>query len=462
LPQFGSKVSLKTDGGREFNVDDVRGTSLVNPAIAEARAGLRQIETVQKTTQSFVWTEDDEESLRVLKLGGALGIFMLLGYVAYDFHVRGSDAPGSGFHWMVLGGTCLFFGLVWTTAFKRYWKFWVLFFCTFLMTMFVLISAFTREPESRFIAITLAPLVTAAFVTWGTGWQFAMGASAMLIFEMATRLVPIDGPYWSYRLMGLIASVVFAQYTSIFVNRYRQRLRKQVHDLEDAARFRQSQIATMAHDIRSPVAALSGYVNLLDEDGIGPKERTDLLARIGSTAWNMDLVVSNVLDFYQVQENDVIPAPVELDPNLLLLEVSDDCAVQARRRRLKLRTDFAQLPECRLDPRHFERIVRNLLAYAISRTVSGEVVLRTAVRSRWIVIDVTDNGPSLSPDDLKNLFQRPNRNGSTTTARTLGLYIARVMAESVGGRVEARYVGGRGITLIAELPLEAEQPTVEA
>ena len=66
----------------------------------------------------------------------------------------------------------------------------------------------------------------------------------------------------------------------------------------------------MAHDIRSPVAALSGYVNLLEDVDTSPKERTDLLGRIGSTAWNMDLVVSNVLDYYEAQDDDIVAAPV--------------------------------------------------------------------------------------------------------------------------------------------------------
>jgi signal transduction histidine kinase len=429
----------------------------VNLDSTQARAGLTYPELERKRV-AFEWTEDDEESLRVLKLGGAMGIFMLLAYVAYDFQVRTATAPGSGFHWMLLGGTCLFFGLVWTKSFKRRWKFWTLVFLIYLMGMFILISRFTLDPESRFIAIALCPMATASFVSWGTRWQLGMAAASLGSYSAASYLIPIEGPYRMYRWMGLIAAVIFAQYTAVFIDRYRWRLRKQVNDLEDAARFRQSQIATMAHDIRSPVAALSGYVNLLDEQDLNPKERADLLARIGSTAWNMDLVVSNVLDFYQVQENDIVAAPVELDPNLLLSEVAEDCGVQARRRNLNLRIEFARLPQCRLDPRHFERIVRNLLAYAVGRMVSGDVVLRTAVRSRWIVIDVSDTGPTLTPVELKALFDRPNRDGSSGTARGLGLYIARAMAEAVGGRVEARYSGGRGLTLIAELPFEAQEP----
>ena len=228
--------------------------------------------------------------------------------------------------------------------------------------------------------------------------------------------------------------------------------------LEEAARFRQSQIATMAHDIRSPVAALSGYVNLLEDDELSPKERTDLLGRIGSTAWNMNLVVSNVLDYYDIQENDVVPAPTELDPNIVIAEVSEDCALQARRRRLTVRTEFSRLPMCRLDPRHLDRIVRNMLAYAIGRMSRGEVVVRTGLYNEKIVVDISDNGSVVPMTELDSLFQGPDKDGRGGPGSGLGLYVARAMAESVGGRVQARQSPGRGLTLFAELPLDAAQP----
>jgi signal transduction histidine kinase len=410
-----------------------------------------------RANSDFIWTEDDEESIRVLKLGGALGIFMLLAYLAYDQHVLGSNGPGTGLHWLILAVTCALFGLVWTHAFKRYWKFWIFLYNLFLIEIFILISRATIDPESRFIAIMLCPIATAAFVSWGTRWQFAMAVTALLGYAAGEHFVPIETPYAVYRWMGLIAAVFFAQYTTIFIDRYRRRLRKQVHDLEEAARFRQTQIATMAHDIRSPVAALSGYINLLEESDISPKERTDLLGRIGSTAWNMDLVVSNVLDYYEAQDEDLVAVPAELDPNQLLNEVAEDCALQARRRRLNLRVEIARLPACKLDRRHFERVVRNMLAYAIGRMGSGEITMHAAMRNDVLAIEVSDSGPSLSPSEVAALFERPNKNGNHSTGRGLGLYIARAMAEAAGGRVEARFADGRrGLTLVAELPLEAQ------
>jgi signal transduction histidine kinase len=421
------------------------------------RSGLR-MPRLGRVTSELHWTEDDEESLRVLKLGGAFGIFMLLAYLAYDQYARGKQAPGTGLHWFILGVTCLLFGLVWTYEFKRHWKIWILAYNVLLIATLILISRETRDPESRFIAIMLCPLATASFVSWGTRWQFAMALLALGGYAAGEYFVPIETPFGKYRWMGLFAAVVFTQYTAIFIERYRRRLKRQVEDLEEAARFRQTQIATMAHDIRSPVAALSGYVNLLEEEDIGAKERTDLLARIGSTAWNMDLVVSNVLHYYEAQDEDLIPSPVELDPNQALREVIEDCAVQARRRRLNLRVETARLPSCMLDRRHFERIVRNMLAYSIARMATGEVVLRAGERNDALVVEVTDSGPTLSPAELEALFDRPSNNGNRDSVRKLGLYIARAMAEAGGGRIGARFADGRkGLTLIAEFPLD-EQP----
>lgn len=407
-----------------------------------------------RVTSEFTWTEDDEDALRVLKLGGAVGIFMLLAYLMYDQYALGRDAPGVGLHWLALALICGFFGLAWTQSFKRFWKFWVLLFNLVLIVMFFLISSRTGDPESRFIAAMLCPLATASFVSWGPGWQFAMGALAVTSYAVGDRLVPIPTPHAMYRWMGLTAAMVFAQYTAIFIERYRRRVKKQVADLREAARFRDTQIATMAHDIRSPVAALSGYVSLLEDEGINSNERTDLLGRIGSTAWNMDLVVSNVLDYYDSQDGAMIADPVEIDPNQVLRDVTEDCTLQAHRRRLSLRVEIAPLPECKLDRRHFDRIVRNLLAHALGRTAAGEVVLRAGVRNDAILIEVTDAGPSLSQPQQEALFQRPNQNGNRGAARVIGLYIARAMAEAVGGRTEARCSEGQqGLTLIAEIPL---------
>src|SRR5208282_1112663 len=61
------------------------------------------------------------------------------------------------------------------------------------------------RPRVAFIAIMLCPLATAAFVSWGPRWQFAMGVTALLGYAAGEYLVPIETPFRMYRWMGLIA-----------------------------------------------------------------------------------------------------------------------------------------------------------------------------------------------------------------------------------------------------------------
>ncbi|MGC1679527.1 MAG: HAMP domain-containing sensor histidine kinase [Candidatus Binataceae bacterium] len=404
--------------------------------------------------RTLVWTNDDAEALGVLKLGGALGLFFLLVYAIVDSVGGRSGLAVEGEHWALLAGTCLFFGMTWTRSFRRYWKFWTLVYCAFMMTMFVAISARTGDPESRFIAMLLCPLATASFVSWGSRWQLAMGAVVLVIFAVAEHSVPLVTRLNAYRWMGLGAALAFGQATAIFLERYRDRIRRQFAALEEAARFRETQISTMAHDISSPIAALTGYAQLLEEDTSDPVERGQILARIGSTAWNMNLVVSNVLDLYRIQEDGRFhPILTRVDLRRVITAASEDCAAEASRRGLEVSTSFAVLLPATLDGHHLDRIVRNLMAFAIARANGGVVSLRAAVHDRKLKMEVNAQCPSVASADLAALLAGPDRSGHGAGSAALGLFIARAMAESAGGSVEANFERATGLTLRAAIPI---------
>ncbi|HVN63668.1 MAG TPA: HAMP domain-containing sensor histidine kinase [Candidatus Binataceae bacterium] len=404
------------------------------------------------------WTLDDEEAIRVLKLAGTFALVMVVIQVTYNLRHGGPGATPTvmAVRWSVIFVTCVFLGMLWTNAFKRHIKSWTVSYFVFMFAAVTATSHFTQNTESRFIVLILFPIVTAGFITWGPRAQLVVSAITLGAYVLANVTVPIPDPYKNYHCFGLVGVAIFTLCTSFLIDRYRQRLVLQVSDLEKAGRFREGQIATMSHDIRSPAAALSGYANLLEEENITESERAEILARIGSTAWRMDLAVGNVLDLYDVQERVLEPFASEIDPNPLLAEAAADCAMQARRRGLTLRTEFSRLPVCYLDPRHLERIVKNLLAFAIGRMVGSEVILHTSIHDKSIVIDIIDKGPALTAAEMQALFERPS-DGDASSANRLGLYIARMMAEAAGGHLDAR-LGGRGLTLIAELPIGAGLP----
>jgi len=395
---------------------------------------------------------DDETAIQVLRTGSSVAIVFLLVFLVYDLHFsRGAAFSFAILHWITVAAAIGFFAATWTRGFRRYWKLWNLLFCLVLISIFIIISAETHEGDSRFVAVLLVPIATAAFVNWGWRWQAVMGLSCIALYAIAEVLVPISEGSFN-RWLGLLAGVVLAECTSFFIGIYRQRLDAQVDQLVKAAAFRETQIATMAHDIRSPVAAIAGFVDLLQDEDLSEDDRKDILARISSTAWSMDLTVSNILDLYQIAGGPIASAPMRLDPNRVVADAASNCSAQARSKGLKIAANYGEVPRGNFDPRHLERIARNLLAYSISRLDNGEITLCTKPAANGIVIEIEDDGPAPTDDEVATLVSTSNQNGTHRGKVTLGLYVARALAESAGGRVKLNLPSTNRIRLIAEIP----------
>jgi signal transduction histidine kinase len=166
----------------------------------------------------------------------------------------------------------------------------------------------------------------------------------------------------------------------------------------------------------------------------------------------MDLTVSNVLDLYQINGGRISATPTRVDPNRIVADAASNCAPQAIHKGLKLSVDYGEVPRGNFDPRHLERIARNLLAYSISRVTAGEVRLRTVAANSGITIEVEDDGPVPSDDELATLLNRSDANGNRPAQAMLGLYVARALAECAGGRVKVTMPAEDRIRLVAEVP----------
>jgi signal transduction histidine kinase len=395
---------------------------------------------------------DDETSIQVLRAGSSIAILFVVIYLAYDFWSgQGDTFFGAIFHWITVIGTLSFFIATWTRGFREHWKHWNLLFSILLISIIIMISSETQEGDSRYITILLFPVATAAFVNWEWQWQALMGLSCITLYGLAQLFIPVPGDS-IHRWLGLFAAIALAECISFFIGVYRQRIDAQIDQLKQAAAFREAQIATMAHDIRSPVAAIAGFVDLLDDDDLEEEDRKSILARIGTTAWLMDLTVSNVLDLYQITGGRITVTPTRVDPNRIVADAASNCAPQAIHKGLKLTVNYGEVPRGSFDPRHLERIARNMLAYSISRVSTGEIRLRTVATSAGITIEVEDDGPVPSDEELATLLNRSESNGNRPSKTMLGLYVARALAESSGGRVKLMLPTENSVRLVAEVP----------
>jgi signal transduction histidine kinase len=425
------------------------------PATALRPASSRPaVMTARQVVEEF---DDNAEAIDILKKSAPIGIFFLVAFIAVDSRLGPTHVPvlATPYHWIALATVLLFFGLNWMPGFRAHWRLWSLVTCIVMISLVVKISGITGESDTRYITIILCPFATAAFVIWGWRWQLSLIVACFFLYIIAEGVIPHGQRFDTHKALGLFAALTLSQFTAVFLDRYRRKLKRQLIQLAEAAAFRETQIATMTHDIRNPLATLVGLVTLLVEDELAEKERSNLLARVWSTTTSMDLLVKNVLDLYLLEEQRLRPNWRVIDANSVVSEVADHCGIEARLKGLKLRLELGGVPRANLDPLHLERIIANLLTSAIRRTPAGEVRLRTSQRGEWILIEVGDTGPEATPNEIDHIFERPNLTVDGARSSALGRYIANALIQADGGKIQAKVDEGWGLNLVVQLPLEA-------
>ena len=237
---------------------------------------------------------------------------------------------------------------------------------------------------------------------------------------------------------------------------------RQCRRLARLARLKGDALATMAHDLRTPLNALVGYAGLLGEGAFGPlaAEQRDVCITLERQAVELVDLLGATLDVARLETGSLPVRSEEFALGELLATLrTGTFAAATRQGRLTCRVPPA-LPLLHTDRVKVKEIVQNLVDNALKhsggRTVEIDVALapeREAVR-----LTVRDAGPGIAADVLPHLFE-PFRPGPGAERGTgFGLYIVRCFAEALGGRVAARSLAGEGTAITVELPLVAPAP----
>ncbi|MBF6568155.1 MAG: HAMP domain-containing histidine kinase [Candidatus Binataceae bacterium] len=400
--------------------------------------------------------DSDDEAIRVLRLSGPVAVTFMLAYLTIS-QGRNEQIPSlTSDRSAVLAVTVVFFGITWAPIFRRHWRLWTLLVSALVIALFIRISAATGDPVSRFVTILLFPLATASFVRWNPRWQLTMCAVCLLEFAAANYFAPIPDRFLSYRWLGLLAGLSLSQFTAIFLHEYDARVHRNLDQLADAASFRERQMAMLAHDIRNPLSAVTGFVGILEEDQeLNESERREMLVRIGLAMQLMDLIVGNVLDYQNIEERRLTPNRRIIDLNLAASEAAHEGQQRAQRKRVKFHTRLHRVPAVECDPLHLGRVLKNLLINAIDRADRGRVILTTAANNGHVRIEVSDSGPALDRETLDRLLERPAKSTVHAWPAIIGMFVARCLVEVNGGRITAESDAREGgLTVIVELPAD--------
>jgi two-component system sensor histidine kinase KdpD len=227
---------------------------------------------------------------------------------------------------------------------------------------------------------------------------------------------------------------------------------------EEAQRLAVQEVtATVSHDLKNPLNAIAGLIEMLLESApdTPPLEQRALLHRIDANAQQMTNLIANLLDAELIERGRQPYQPTRVDVNALARRVVETQAHQAEVKRIGLVLDLSpQLPPAWLDGRLIERLVANLLNNALKFTPEdGAVRVSTAPHGATIRIEVWDSGPDVPASLRAVLFEKFARQ-EDSSGTGLGLYICRSIVDMHRGKIFVRKVGG-GVSFVVELPVLA-------
>jgi NtrC-family two-component system sensor histidine kinase KinB len=233
--------------------------------------------------------------------------------------------------------------------------------------------------------------------------------------------------------------------------------------LRDRDRARTNLVATLSHELNTPLTSLALAIDLLERGGGLTRTQTDLVSGLKEDFARMRNLAAGLLDLARGEGATITLHPVSVNLGELLGKVASTFTLQAEQKHIALTTSLmARALEIRVDPVKLSWVVSNLIANALRYTPAGGTVsVGSAMGPAVVRLTVSDTGPGIPPEVRDRLFERFvqwNVNGAEPGTAGLGLAIAKEIVEAHRGRIFVESTLGQGTCFTVELPERAEDP----
>jgi signal transduction histidine kinase len=228
-------------------------------------------------------------------------------------------------------------------------------------------------------------------------------------------------------------------------------------DLERAEMLRRNLVADVAHELRTPLANLRGYLEAVRDKVIKPN--VDTIRSLNEEAMLLSRLVDDLqeLSLAEAGKLKLNRQPEQIAE--LIKQTMTAVQVQAKSKGLSLSADLPDnLPLADIDDQRITQVLHNLVENAIAHTPKGGAITIKARQLETLVeISVADTGEGIPADDLPNIFERFYRVDKSRARATggtgLGLTIAKRMVEAHGGKIAVQSELGKGSRFAFTLPI---------
>jgi PAS domain S-box-containing protein len=228
-------------------------------------------------------------------------------------------------------------------------------------------------------------------------------------------------------------------------------------------------ISTASHEMRTPVAAIRGYLEL----ALNPKicqvddKARDYLQKSLSSTEHLGQLFQDLLTVTKSEDGRLPSNPIKLEINTFLRDSIEQLKMSAEKKGLQVNFGFENISNNNtnvvepmfysfVDPERLREVIGNLFDNAVKYTARGSVTIRLGGDIQNVRILISDTGLGIPAEDLSHLFQKFYRVDSSATREIggtgLGLYICKQIVETMHGTINVTSTIGRGTTFTIQLP----------
>src|SRR5687768_17957797 len=314
-------------------------------------------------------------------------------------------------------------------------------------------------PRVELVNIPMLYLLAVVLIALRFGRGPVIAAAILSVAAFNFFFVPprgtfsVDEPHYllTFAMMLAVGLII-----SGLTERVRARAKAQAELALEAEteRIRSALLASISHDLRTPLAVITGSSSTLAERGerLPPEERATLAQAIFQQARDMSELVTKVLQMTRLETG-----AIRLERDWDSLGEIAGSVLRRLRERLSTHLMMVDLPDdlplVRVDAGLIEQVLANLLENAARHTPPRTLIrLRAQNQGTHLVVSVEDFGPGLPEGDLERIFKKFHRGAG------LGLAICRAIVELHKGRIWAERLPGVGTAFRFTLPLETPPP----
>jgi two-component system NtrC family sensor kinase len=226
--------------------------------------------------------------------------------------------------------------------------------------------------------------------------------------------------------------------------------------IKELDRIKSDFVSTVSHDLRSPLTAILGYVELLDRVGPLTDMQREFVERVHVSVQSITTLINELLDLSRIE------AGFDTQKEFFSIEAIIDATVEELRESADTKNQVItqevppDLPPIFASPSRIQQVLANLVGNAIKYTQeTGEVKIIARTEADQLILQICDDGPGILPAEQPFVFDRFFRasNVGETDGTGLGLAIVKSIVENHHGRTWVESVPGQGSTFTVVLPL---------